>query len=287
MAHDETEDKQTRGSGRRSKSYDLDGNTAEFDAGATQMHEFSPEFRRQISGTKLPRLDPKVLEDAIPQDANVPVAERAPGSALEAPTQPAMAAKHARVRPADVAARHLRTRRQAIVLGSAGGIVLCVLVAVMLSQGEQESATPSEPQRSETIVEARRASAPATEAAPRTQHAADPNAIVQPDEPRSGVSSSTAVRHVAPARSAVRAAETPSLPTRMTSSASRGAERARTIETPSKAVADAASLPQPDAPEAMPAPPLSLPEENAVTRPSQERDLSQPFIPKSNRTRSQ
>lgn len=70
------------------KSYSADGVTVEFDPSALQVHAISPELRQQMSGTELPRLDPKYLQDTAPpnrSDAALTTANQA-----AATTQPSL-----------------------------------------------------------------------------------------------------------------------------------------------------------------------------------------------------
>jgi hypothetical protein len=64
------------------KSYTIDGDTTDFDAGEFQAHVISPEFRKKILAEKLPDVDPESLQDTVPpgRGKTPPVAPHSPQS---------------------------------------------------------------------------------------------------------------------------------------------------------------------------------------------------------------
>jgi hypothetical protein len=134
-----------------SKSYNLDGDTAEFDPGALQVHEFSPEMRQQISATKLPRFKPRTpkLEPVPPAKKRLSQRFlRVVGMNEPVPVETHGAAEEYEIAPVDPAHENARdaptvpaTRTVALGTGGAAGrsrgswqwglLVLCLVVGVL------------------------------------------------------------------------------------------------------------------------------------------------------------
>lgn len=175
MQHDKPKDDEARARRAASKSYSLDGNTAEFDAGANQIHEFSPEQRRKMSETKLPPLDPKLLEDTFPPNLNVqppppPTATHPGARATAATANAARGPTRAHLTPlGQNTARSSEMKRRPIVFGLMIAAAFILFgVAVGFANRARQGSVVKDPvlttgTSTRKLTEIQRASSPANE----------------------------------------------------------------------------------------------------------------------------
>ncbi|MFZ5895018.1 MAG: hypothetical protein ACOY0T_28420 [Myxococcota bacterium] len=146
---DNPDNKKPRVAPSTTKSYNLDGTTAEFDPGAFQVHAISPELRRKMLVGKLPERDPKFYQDTLPPNVELtteasPQREESPGvthevaepGAFEAvavvPKSPSELPTVPGVRRARVRAVGIHKRRLVVAGCIALGVIAVSAVIVVL-----------------------------------------------------------------------------------------------------------------------------------------------------------